>query len=171
MQDSDKGARFLQDVEELVYRELTEGDLTSIASPDEHDLFTKFARGPVINFVHKYTGQNSSHVVTVPQLASNAPLSLWFKEYSPERAIILSRMLYAVLTSLFVTAAIVSLNVVKNAIGRIFLIMLHNLLFTLAMAVFAKGRPGELFGVAAAYSAVLVVYASGSEGLKGTAAS
>lgn len=80
-------------------------------------------------------------------------------------------MLYAVLTSLFVTAAIVSLNVVKNAIGRIFLIMLHNLLFTLAMAVFAKGRPGELFGVAAAYSAVLVVYASGSEGLKGTAAS
>lgn len=173
LEDPDRGARFLQDVEDLVYRELTEADLTSVASPEEPDVLTGFARGPIVNFVHKYIGRNSnsSHVISVPQLASDDPLGLPFKEYSPDHAVVLSRTLYAALTSLLVTFAIVTLNTVTKAIGRIALITLHNLLFTIAMAWFAKGRPGELFGVAAAYAAVLVVYAGGSSNLDCTATS
>ncbi|KAK5951342.1 hypothetical protein OHC33_007760 [Knufia fluminis] len=163
--EPDKGAHFLRGVERLVYHKLNERDLTSIASPDEPDVFTKLARGPITNLLHEVVGRNTHHVVTVPKLGSDDSLSLSFKDYSPEAAVRFSRVLYAALTSIFVTVAIVSLNIAKGAVGRIILITIHNLLFTAAMAVFAKGRPGELFGVAAAYAAVLVVYASGSSGL------
>lgn len=164
LEEPDKGAHFLRGVERLVYHKLNERDLTSIASPDESDVFTKLARGPITNLLHEIVGRNTHHVVTVPKLGSTESLSLSFKDYSPEAAFRLSRVLYAALTSIFVTVAIVSLNIVKGAVGRIILITIHNLLFTAAMAVFATGRPGELFGVAAAYAAVLVVYASGSSG-------
>lgn len=165
LEEPDKGANFLQGVEEFIYGELNEGDLTSIALPDEPDVFTKLARGPIVNLLHEFFGRNSHHVVTVPKLASNNSLSLWFKDYSPRAAALLSRVLYAVLASICVTVAIVSLNKVEHAIGRIVLITIHNLIFTVAMALLANARPGELFGVAAAYAAVLVVYASGSSGL------
>jgi len=171
LEDPHRGEYFLEGVERWVYQELNERDLTSIASPIEPDFFTQLARGPITNLLHEIVGRNSHHVVTVPKLASNDSLNLWFKDYSPETAVLLSRVLYAMLTSILVTAAIVSLNIFKSAVGRIVLITVHNLVFTVAMAVFAKGRPGELFGVAAAYAAVLVVYASGPSGMNSVSAS
>lgn len=161
LKEYDKGRGFLQGREQLIYETPNEQDMTSVASPNEPDVFTKLARGPIINFLHRIVGRNSHHMITVPKLANNESLRLWFRDYSPETAVRLARVLYAVLTSILVTAAIVTLNRVKHVIGRIVLIAVHNLAFTVATALFAKARPGELFGVAAAYAAVLVVYASG----------
>lgn len=172
LKDGDQGAEYLRGYEAEIYyyrdepqiSELIEADFTSIAKSDEPDLFTQLARGPAVDLFHRIIGLHRKRNIKVPRIAQRTPLEYPWKVYSPEHTIILARILYATLTSFLVTMAIISLNYFKSLISRFLLIMIHNLLFTIAMAVFAKGKPGELFAVAAAYAAVLVVFASGSAG-------
>lgn len=155
----------MRGLETLAYHKRNEADLTSIASLEAPDIVTKIARGPIVDYYHKALGLNGKEKIKVPQLAdSDEGLEFPYKAYSPEYALRLSRILYAAGISILITTAIVTLNFFKNVIGRIILIGVHNLIFTVAAAVFTKGKPGELFAVAAAYAAVLVVFASGSNG-------
>ena len=101
----------------------------------------------------------------MPKLAEHGLQTFPFVTYSPDYILIVSRVLYATTTSILVTAAIVTLNYAPTFAGKIGFICLNNMLFVAAAAIFAKGKPGELFAVAAAYAAVLVVFASGATGL------
>jgi len=172
----ESGDSFLKGPEYLLYDEIHEADLTSVAAPDEPDIFNRFSRGRVIDLYHKLWGIDKKHNISVTALGDTKPrerrrLKFPLVAYSPDYAFTFSRILYAIATSFLVTFAIVTLNLVEGKVGRISLIAIHNLLFTIAMAFFARGRPGEIFGVAAAYAAVLVVYASSPVGLGGSPAS
>lgn len=152
--------------ERNAYEERYGADLTSIASLDEPDLFTKMSRGPLLDYWHDTVGVHRKRDISIPHFAKvDHNLTFPFKVYSAEYALKVSRVLYAIGISVLITFAIVTLNIFKTAVGRIIMIGVHNILFTIAAAIFTKAKPGELFAVAAAYAAVLVVFASGSTGL------
>lgn len=170
LDDEDKGAGFLEGTEEWIYHTMNEADLTSISSPPDPDLFMKFSRGRAIKLVNKYiVGEDSRQTISVPKLVDNEARTFWINNYSIEVADIVSRILFAFVTTFYVTMAILVLNWVNSFNGRVSVIAVSNLLFSITMAVFAKARAGEIFAVSAGYAAVLVVYASGSAGLQGSA--
>lgn len=168
---SNEGNSFFEGIEEQLYESLHEADLVSIAHTDKPDWFTKLARGRASFLFHIFTRRNKSgRTLRVPRLAGDGERVFKLVEYSDESVQKLSRTLYALLTSAMVTIAVFTLNKVKSFGARIGLILLHNLCFTMGMAFLTHVKPVELFAAAAAYAAVLVVFASGSFGLTGSAA-
>lgn len=160
------GDSFLEGIEEHLYASPNESDLVSIANTESPDGFTGFVRGRVSYFWNILTrGNRSGRTLLLPRLAGNGKIKYDLIEHSPEVIQTWSRVLYALLTSFLVGLAVFTLNWVKGFWGRLGLVLLHNILFTLGMALLTNVKPVELFAAAAAYAAVLVVFASGSFGL------
>lgn len=166
--EEDKGAGFLQGLELQVYEAFNDDDLSSIIACDQQDFFTNIARGPYVDMIHRFMRKQRKTTIDLPKVTNinpfdNETVSFFFKDYPNDRLVTLARVLYALVTSILVTAAIISLNKAKNTTWRIVLIAVHNFLFIVLMAYFTKSRPGEIFAVAAGYAAVLVVFASGPQ--------
>lgn len=163
---SNGGDGFLNALEEKVYQGSDTADLVSMAHAENPDWFTGLVRGRASRIYHILTrGNRSGRTVRVPRLAGEGHLDFTFIEHSDESIQRLSRVLYAVLTSAMVAFAILTLNWVDSFGGRLSLVLVHSLIFTLGMAFLTHVKPVELFAAAAAYAAVLVVFASGSFGL------
>ncbi len=60
--------------------------------------------------------------------------------------------------------AIVSLYVVNNPTAKLGMVAAYTVLFALSIALLTNARRTEIYGVAAAYAAVLVVFVSGNLG-------
>lgn len=158
---------FMRHHEYHTYSELYDADFTSIAMLDEPDVFNAISRGRLMDWYHELLGVHWKQDLEVPHVAirDHQKFRFNFKRYSPDYILKLSRVFYAAGVSILVTSAIVTLNYFHNVVGRFVLIGVHNLLFTVAAALCTRGKPGELFAIAAAYAAVLVVFASGSTGM------
>lgn len=166
----DGGAKFLMDKGENIYSPLNDTlmneDMISISHMGESDFLTKFSRGPLLAAIHRLTHEDrSGRTVRTPRLDGKGHRQFFLVQRSEETIHTISRVLYACVTTLFIALAILTLNKVNGFAARLSLIVIHNLIFTVGMAFLTQVKPVELFAVAAAYAAVLVVFASGSFGL------
>lgn len=66
--------------------------------------------------------------------------------------------------SALLIGAIVSLYIVKESVSRLVMITVFTALFATSVALMTNARRAEVFAATAAYSAVLVVFVSGTLG-------
>lgn len=153
---------FLPGRERRVWDRCNQEDLTAIAQPEETDVVTSWVRGRGADLWHRNRGHDTSgQIMTLPGLVDDNTLAIKFKKYPDARLARVSMALYAFATTALVIFAVATLSRWTSSAIRIPLIFLHNVLFTLSMAVCTRVRPVELYAAAAAYAAVLVVFASG----------
>ncbi|CAI7587269.1 unnamed protein product [Penicillium manginii] len=66
--------------------------------------------------------------------------------------------------AVLLAVAIISLYVINDATTKLGLVVAYTLVFALSMALLTSARRAEIYGAAAAYAAVLVVFISGNLG-------
>lgn len=157
----DVEAKIYQDLENPQAHELISADLISVTNCEEEDLFTRIANGPALDIFHKCFGRRRRKNIEALRLAKGDVVEYPYKAYTTRSSTLFAGLLYGVLTSVLIVAAILLVSSVRSFRYRIILIMVCNFIFTVAMAFSVKGKPKDFFGVAAAYAAVLVVFAQG----------
>lgn len=171
---ADGGDNFLNALERKIYEasdDLNDADFVSIAHPEEPDWFTSLTRGRISYLYHILTfGNKSGKTVRAAKLESQGHYNFKFVKHPDKYIQRTSMALYVALTSFLIGLAILTLNEARSFGARVSLVLVHNIVFTLAMAFLTHVKPVELFAAAAAYFAVLIVFASGSFGLAGSVA-
>lgn len=122
-------------------------DLVSLRKPADEDVLSKFLQDHWVFQSHKgtdpldrttiYKGQHITRIV--------AAISILF-------------------SAVLLVVAIISLYVIDNPTTKLGLVVAYTFIFALSIALLTSARRAEVFGAAAAYAAVLVVFISGNLG-------
>ncbi|KAJ5847821.1 hypothetical protein N7455_011778 [Penicillium solitum] len=126
----------LEEADDLVALRKPEEDVLSTLLQDHWPLKTHKAIDP-LDYTTIYKGQHIINIVAAISMLSAAIL---------------------------LVAAIVSLYVVRDPATKLGLVVGYTFLFALSIALLTNARRAEVYGAAAAYAAVLVVFISGNLG-------
>lgn len=122
-------------------------DLVALRKPADEDLFSKFLQD-------HWAFQKRNTVDPLDRT------TIYKRRHIAWTVAAISMLCAAVL----LVVAIVSLYVVNNPTAKLGMVAAYTVLFALSIALLTNAKRAEIYGAAAAYAAVLVVFISGNLG-------